>query len=135
MTFSVGDKVLIKPSSEYYGKNHANPADVEGVVVAGYDDPFLYHVKWSTGYHNHYTCSDLMPARKPASWFVGTWPVTPETGELVYSILKAHGIDWRSGGVMAVPTQATHLCVDASGVLLWGTSKIPDRDIKELLEL
>ena len=72
---------------------------------------------------------------KPASWFEGVWPVTPETGDLVYSILKAHGIGWRNDNSMTVPTMATYLRVDSSGYLFWGMSKIPTRGIKELLEL
>lgn len=55
----VGDKVVIKPESTFYGKSRLNPADVEGEVVSLNGAGFLpVTVRWPMG-ENSYGVEDL----------------------------------------------------------------------------
>lgn len=53
MQFNVGDRVVMtRYGHEYYGTNHYNPLNVEGVIV-NYDAPF-WRVKWDNSSSNVY---------------------------------------------------------------------------------
>lgn len=62
--FQIGDKVFIRPDSEYYGDDvDRNPADVEGVVFARCKEDYFsshhYYVRWPGSYTNIYRPEDL----------------------------------------------------------------------------
>lgn len=61
MKFKIGDRVLIRKDSEYYGKDKDhNPANVVGVVSYIFDDDdHPYWVDWSEEYANSYREYDL----------------------------------------------------------------------------
>lgn len=63
MEFRVGDEVMIRSTSEYYGSNDSNPAGMKGEVVHcdPVSDSHCYNVRWtSTGLRNAYRGHDLM---------------------------------------------------------------------------
>jgi len=60
--FKLGNIVLIRKDSEFYGKNKIrNPADVEGIItnIRNITTGFKYEVKWSTDFTNDYREQDL----------------------------------------------------------------------------
>ena len=66
--FKIGERVIIRKDSEYYGDCDSNPKDVVGVLVDN-DDPeaieagFLYKVKWDAENCNYYEPHDLKHCR------------------------------------------------------------------------
>ena len=65
--FKVGDNVMIRPDSKFYGMGHSNnPANVVGVVrlidESGFFIPTVY-VDWPSG-DNSYRISDLIFAEE-----------------------------------------------------------------------
>ena len=53
MQFNVGDRVVMtRYGHEYYGTDHHNPLNVEGVIL-DYNDPF-WRVMWDNGSSNVY---------------------------------------------------------------------------------
>lgn len=58
--FKVSDKVKIKSTSYYYGKDETNPKDTEGVIdEVDRDSSLGIGVQWSNGKYNHYNPEDL----------------------------------------------------------------------------
>lgn len=63
---AVGDQVRIRPSSNHYGRNGANPMDVTGhvssIISFNESDPEVYVVRvtWPNGRGNNYRLKDLM---------------------------------------------------------------------------
>jgi len=61
MDFKVGDKVKIRPDSQYYDWNTAsNPSEVEGYVTSvNIGASLIYKVAWPNDSTNHYSDFDL----------------------------------------------------------------------------
>ncbi len=61
--FKIGDKVLIRKDSEYYGCNEANPKEIKGIIDDILDDQeeigLPIRVKWTNGKSNSYGSKDL----------------------------------------------------------------------------
>ena len=62
--FNIGDKVLLAPGSEYFGKSDHNPANIKGTVIELYEQLDIYthfiKVHWDTGNMNTYRGEDLV---------------------------------------------------------------------------
>ncbi|AZV01154.1 hypothetical protein vBSdyM006_017 [Shigella phage vB_SdyM_006] len=65
--FNIGDKVLLAPGSQYFGKSDHNPSDVKGIVIELYpqidEDTHFIKVQWDSGYTNTYRGEDLVSAK------------------------------------------------------------------------
>ena len=62
--FKVGDRVKIKPSSEYYGTATANPAHIDGVITKIEDEYLGIFVDWDNETSNSYNDYDLVLAKQ-----------------------------------------------------------------------
>jgi hypothetical protein len=59
-SFELGDKVKIKKSSQFFGKNISNPKNMEGEIVdIDTLSKFPIRVKWANGKENTYPKDDL----------------------------------------------------------------------------
>jgi len=69
----VGTRVLISPSSKFYGVGFDNPKDEEGVIVkhiiSNLGSEFVYKVEWDNGMRNSYRVGDLIEVERTG--FVG----------------------------------------------------------------
>ena len=65
--FNIGDKVLLAPGSEYFGKSDHNPANIKGTVIELYEQLDIYthfiKVHWDTGNMNTYRGEDLVSVK------------------------------------------------------------------------